>query len=54
MTDKLICPKCGQPMSKAGRVRIGHDIKQRWRCARIAGCGYIKNTELDSEKIIEK
>lgn len=50
MTEHLTCPKCGQPMSKSGRVRKGKELKQRWICARIAGCGHVKLVKIEEER----
>ena len=50
MTDEIKCPKCGQPMAKNGRIRIGKKIKQKWACKRLSGCGYEVAKEIEQEE----
>ena len=45
----FLCPKCGQPMMRAGKQRRGSKLMQRWLCNRIAGCGHLKLTELEEK-----
>lgn len=43
----MICPKCGETMAKAGKVRQGKVLKQRYRCAKLSGCGHVKDMPIE-------
>jgi len=49
MTEKL-CPKCGKPMMKIGKARMGRAIFQKWLCGRLSGCGHILKVKIIKEQ----